>query len=107
MYYIIILSKKYVNLPFTCGNFCGIIILYIVFRFLYLEVVMKIIKLFVGDVVEMKKNHPCGANQFKILRVGSDVRVVCINCSRDMTLDRVKFEKSIKRFIVSHNPETI
>ena len=68
---------------------------------------MKIVKLFVGDVVELKKNHPCGSNQFKILRVGSDVRVVCLNCSRDMTLDRIKFEKSIKKFIVSHNPETI
>ena len=68
---------------------------------------MKIIKLFVGDIVEMKKNHPCGGNQFKIMRVGSDVRVVCLNCSRDMTLDRIKFEKSIKKFIVSHNPENI
>lgn len=70
-----------------------------------LECTMKILKLFVGDVVEMKKNHPCGSNQFKILRVGSDVRVVCLNCSRDMTLDRIKLEKSIKRFIVSSNPE--
>lgn len=66
---------------------------------------MKIIKLFVGDVVEMKKSHPCGGTQFKILRVGSDVRVICLTCSRDMTLDRIKLEKSIKRFIVSHNPE--
>ena len=61
---------------------------------------MKIIKLFVGDVVEMKKNHPCGANQFKILRVGSDVRIVCRGCGRDMTLDRIKLEKSIKKIII-------
>ena len=68
---------------------------------------MKIIKLFVDDVVELKKNHPCGGAQFKILRVGSDVRVVCLTCSRDMTLDRIKFEKSIKKFIVSNNPENL
>lgn len=68
---------------------------------------MKIIKLFVGDIVEMKKKHPCGGNTFKILRVGSDVRVICLSCSRDMTLDRVKFEKSIKKFIVSHNSENL
>lgn len=68
---------------------------------------MKIIKLFVGDVVEMKKNHPCGSNQFKIMRVGSEVRVICLGCSRDMTIDRIKLEKSIKRFIVSNNPESI
>ena len=59
----------------------------------------------VGDILIMKKNHPCGSNQFKILRVGSDVRVVCLGCSRDMTVDRIKFEKSIKKFIISGNPE--
>ncbi len=68
---------------------------------------MKILKLFVGDVVEMKKNHPCGSNQFKILRVGSDIRAVCLGCSRDLTLDRIKFEKSIKKFVVSHDTQTI
>ena len=66
---------------------------------------MKIIRFSVGDTLVMKKNHPCGSNQFKILRVGSDVRVVCLGCSRDMTVDRIKFEKSIKKFIISGNPE--
>lgn len=68
---------------------------------------MKIIRLYVGDVVELKKNHPCGDNKFKILRVGSDVRIVCLKCSRDMSVDRIKLEKSIKKFIVSQNPENI
>ena len=66
---------------------------------------MQILKLYVDDIVKMKKPHPCGADEFKILRVGSDVRVVCLGCSRDMTLERVKFEKSVKKFIVSHNTE--
>lgn len=60
---------------------------------------METVKLHVGDVVEMKKPHPCGNKNFKILRVGSDVRVICLACSRDMTIDRVKLEKSIKKFI--------
>lgn len=68
---------------------------------------MKIIKLFVGDVVQMKKAHPCGSDQFKVLRAGSDVRAVCLGCGRDVTLDRVKFERSIKKFIVSGDPENI
>lgn len=58
---------------------------------------MNIIKLTVGDVAEMKKKHPCGSSSFRILRVGSDVRVVCLGCGRDVTLERVKFEKSIKK----------
>lgn len=95
------------NLPFTWAHFCAIITMYMFFHFLVRSVNMKIVKLFVGDVVEMKKNHPCGGNQFKIMRVGSDVRVVCLHCSHDMTLERVKFEKSIKRFILSHNPEIL
>ena len=57
----------------------------------------------VGDRAELKKPHPCGGTVFKILRVGSDVRIVCETCGRDMTLDRVKFEKSIKKMIYSES----
>lgn len=60
---------------------------------------MKIVKMSVGDRAELKKPHPCGGNIFRILRVGSEVRIVCDTCGRDMTLDRVKFEKSIKKMI--------
>ena len=60
---------------------------------------MQIIKISVGDTLELKKNHPCGGNTFKVMRVGSDVRIICLECGRDMTLDRVKLEKSIKNII--------
>ncbi len=60
---------------------------------------MEIIKINVGDTVELKKPHPCGEKRFKVLRVGSDVRIVCLGCGRDMTLERIKLEKSIKRLI--------
>lgn len=60
---------------------------------------MDIPRLNVGDTVKLKKQHPCGGDEFKILRVGSDVRIVCTNCSRDMTLDRIKLEKAIKKII--------
>ena len=57
---------------------------------------MKIIKLSVNDVLEMKKSHPCGAREFTVLRVGSDVRVKCVGCGRDMTMPRDKLEKAIR-----------
>ena len=57
---------------------------------------MQIIKINVGDKLTMKKAHPCGNNTFKVLRVGSDVRIVCLGCSRDLTIDRIKLEKMIK-----------
>lgn len=60
---------------------------------------MQIIKFQVGDIVELKKPHPCGSKQFKILRVGSDMRIICLGCAHDMTIDRIKLEKSVKKFI--------
>lgn len=58
---------------------------------------VQILKIEVGDLLELKKIHPCGGKLFKVLRVGSDVRIVCQTCGRDMTLDRIKLEKAIKR----------
>ncbi len=57
---------------------------------------MDIIKFDVGDILVMKKKHPCGADTLKVLRVGSDIRVECTLCGRDMTLPREKLEKNIK-----------
>jgi hypothetical protein len=54
-------------------------------------------KLAVGDIAELKKNHPCGGAQFKILRVGSDIRIICLKCGRDMVIERIKFERSVKK----------
>ncbi|MBQ9121478.1 MAG: DUF951 domain-containing protein [Clostridia bacterium] len=62
-------------------------------------------KLSVGDVLELKKPHPCGGKSFKILRVGADVRILCTTCGHDMTLERIKLEKSIKKiFPVTEEP---
>ena len=58
---------------------------------------MQIMKIEVGDLLELKKPHPCGEKIFKVLRVGSDVRIVCQSCGRDLTLDRIKLEKAIKK----------
>ena len=58
---------------------------------------MQIVKFEVGDIVELKKPHPCGSKQFKIMRVGSEIRIICLGCSRDMTIDRIKLEKAVKK----------
>ena len=58
-------------------------------------------RILVGDIIEMKKPHPCAASsvRFRVMRVGSDIRIICENCGRDLTLPRVKLEKSIRRVI--------
>lgn len=58
---------------------------------------MQIIRFQVDDILEMKKPHPCGTNKMRVVRVGSDVRVLCVGCGRDMTLPREKLEKAIRK----------
>ncbi len=60
---------------------------------------MKILKIDVGNVLMMKKPHPCGNDLFTVMRVGSDVRIICNNCGRDLTIDRMKLEKAVKQVI--------
>jgi len=49
-----------------------------------------------GDIVVMKKAHPCGGTQWKVLRAGMDFRIECTTCGRQVMLSRVKLEKGIK-----------
>lgn len=58
---------------------------------------MPIVKFQVDDLLELKKPHPCGSHTFRVARVGSEVRIVCTGCGRDLILDRVKLEKAIRK----------
>jgi len=58
-------------------------------------------KLYVGDIIQTKKNHPCGGNQWEIMRVGMDFRIRCTTCDHQTWIPRVKLEKSIKKVISS------
>ena len=60
---------------------------------------MQIIPLHPDDRLQLKKAHPCGGRIFRILRVGGVVRIVCETCGRDMTVDRIKLEKSVQRIL--------
>lgn len=53
----------------------------------------------VGDRLIMKKNHPCGGNEFEVLRIGMDFRIRCVGCGREVMVPRVKVEKNIKRIV--------
>ncbi len=55
----------------------------------------------VGDIVEMKKKHPCGSSQWEITRTGADFRIKCLGCRHHLMLPRTKFEKSVRKIIVS------
>ena len=53
----------------------------------------------VGDVLELKKPHPCGCKLFSVLRIGSDIKIICTGCNHALTLERVKLEKMIKKTV--------
>ncbi|GAQ24884.1 DUF951 domain-containing protein [Tepidanaerobacter sp. EBM-49] len=54
----------------------------------------------VGDVVQMKKKHPCGSDTWQIWRVGMDFGIKCTGCGRKVMIPRNKFEKSVRKILV-------
>ncbi|MCD8501781.1 MAG: DUF951 domain-containing protein [Bacillaceae bacterium] len=52
-----------------------------------------------NDVVEMKKPHPCGANKWKIIRVGMDIRIKCLGCEHSVMIPRREFSRKLKKNI--------
>ena len=51
----------------------------------------------VGDILKMKKKHPCGSDAFSVLRVGMDFKIRCCGCGHEVMVPRAKAEKNIKR----------
>ncbi|MDQ0417857.1 hypothetical protein J2Z48_002041 [Croceifilum oryzae] len=54
-----------------------------------------------GDVVEMKKAHPCGTNAWKVIRMGMDIRIKCTGCEHSVLLPRMRFEQKLKKVLTS------
>lgn len=56
-------------------------------------------KLYIGDVVEMRKAHPCGGVEWEIVRLGADIGLVCQTCGRRILIPRRKLAQRAKRFV--------
>lgn len=52
-----------------------------------------------NDQVIMKKPHACGTNLWRIVRTGVDIKIKCINCGREVMLDRLEFNKKLKKVL--------
>lgn len=53
----------------------------------------------VGSVVMMKKQHPCGTNEWEVTRVGADIKIKCIKCNRSVMIPRIEFNKKVKKIL--------
>lgn len=63
------------------------------------------IKYKLGDKVVMKKPHACQTNEWLITRVGVDIKIKCIACGREIMLDRLEFEKKLRRVLNEEDKE--
>ncbi|MDQ0176303.1 DUF951 domain-containing protein [Bacillus chungangensis] len=54
------------------------------------------------DIVEMKKQHPCGTNRWKIIRMGMDIRIKCEGCQHSVLIPRKEFTRKLKRVLEKH-----
>ena len=52
-----------------------------------------------GDVVQMRKTHPCGSDRWTVIRVGADIKIRCQGCGRIVMMDRADFTKRVKKMI--------
>ena len=53
----------------------------------------------IGTRIVMKKQHPCGSNEWEVTRVGADIKIKCLNCGRTILIPRVEFNKKLKKII--------
>lgn len=53
------------------------------------------------DIVVMKKPHPCGTNEWEIVRLGVDIKIRCCNCNRTVMIPRIEFNRKLKKVLKS------
>lgn len=58
-----------------------------------------ILKYYENEIVSLKKPHPCGENKWKILKTGVDIKLECVGCGRTVFLERIEFEKRLRRVL--------
>ena len=58
-----------------------------------------------NTVVELKKTHPCGCSKFRVVRVGVDIKIKCLACNRSIMMDRIEFDKKLKKVIGGENEQ--
>jgi hypothetical protein len=57
------------------------------------------LELFLDDILQLRKPHPCGSDQWRVVRLGADIGLRCLGCDRKVLLPRSTLEKRIKRFV--------
>ena len=62
------------------------------------------LELFMDDIVQLRKAHPCGSDQWRVVRLGADIGLRCLGCERKVLLPRRDLEKRLKKFVSRGTP---
>lgn len=63
------------------------------------------IEINLGDIVQMRKPHPCGGDTWKVVRLGAEIGIRCLTCEHKVLLPRATFERRVKRFVERATPD--
>jgi hypothetical protein len=63
--------------------------------------------LHIGDIVQMRKPHPCGGDTWRVVRLGAEIGIRCRTCDHKVLLPRSTFERRVKRFIERATPNDL
>ncbi len=56
-----------------------------------------------GDIVRLKKKHPCGSNEWQVVRLGADIGIKCVGCNRRVLLERNVFIRRLQEFVLNQD----
>ena len=60
---------------------------------------IMVVEIKLGDVVHLKKKHPCGSYEWQVVRIGADIGIKCLKCQRRVLLERSVFGRRVKSFV--------
>ncbi|MCQ2749281.1 MAG: DUF951 domain-containing protein [Clostridia bacterium] len=66
---------------------------------------MDVMKFYIGDIVKLKKAHPCGSDEWTITRLGADLKIKCNGCGHEVMLPRFDLQKRVKKVVLSNAPK--
>lgn len=60
---------------------------------------MDIVKYNIGDVLKLKKAHPCGSDEWEVTRIGADFKIKCLGCGHIVMIPRHELQKNVKKIV--------
>lgn len=67
---------------------------------------MEIKKYYLGDILKLKKKHPCGSDEWEVIRIGADFKIKCLGCGHIVMIPRHELQKNVKKVLKSNGEDS-